>query len=167
MVAPGRFLAGLVTLTIVFALAALLSDGPDYRSIPPQTGVLKLSFTHGSDRKADCRKLTAAEMEALAPNMRRKEICPRRRPPVDVELKVDGRLLFRQSLPPSGIAGDGPSRLYKKFILPAGKYTIAVAMSDNPRSAGFEYSEVRQIDLAAGQNLVIDFSPVEGGFVFR
>lgn len=167
MIAPGRFLAGFATLTIVFALVALMSDEPDYRSIPPQTGVLKLSFTHGSDRKADCRKLTAEETAALAANMRRKEICPRRRPPVDVELKVDGKLVFRQSLPPSGIAGDGPSRLYEKFVLPAGKHTIAVAMSDNPKSPGFEFEEIRQIDLGAGQNLVIDFSQVDGGFVFR
>ena len=167
MIAPARFLAGFTVLTIVFALAALLADAPVYRTIPPQTGVLKFSFSHGSDRKAGCRKLSAEEMAALPANMRRTEICPRRRPPVDVELKVDGELLFRQTLPPSGIAGDGPSRLYEKFVLPAGDHTIAVAMSDDPQSEGFEYDEVRQVDLAAGQNLVIDFSPTDGGFIFR
>jgi hypothetical protein len=167
MITPGRFLAGFAVLTIVFALAALLADAPAYRAIAPQTGVLKLSFSHGSDRKAACRKLTAEEIAALPANMRRTEICPRRRPPVDVELRVDGALLYRETLPPSGIAGDGPSRVYEKFTLPAGKHTIAVALSDNPQAAGFEYDDVRQVDLAAGQNLVIDFSPTDGGFVFR
>jgi hypothetical protein len=167
MISPARFLAGFTVLTIVFALAALLADAPTYRTIMPQSGVLKLSFSHGSDRKAGCRKLTSEELAALPANMRRKEVCPRRRPPVDVELKVDGELLLRQTLPPSGIAGDGPSRLYEKFVLPAGKHTIAVAMSDNPQIEGFEYDEVRQVELAAGQNLVIDFSPTDGGFIFR
>lgn len=167
MIAPARFLAGFAVLTIVFALVALLSDAPAYRAIAPQTGIVKLSFSHGSDRKAGCRKLTAEEMAALPANMRRTETCPRRRPPVDVELRVDGELLFRQTLPPSGIAGDGPSRVYEKFVLPAGEHTIAVALSDNPQTAGFEYDEVRQVDLAARQNLVIDFSPTDGGFVFR
>jgi len=167
MIAPARFLAGFAVLTILFALVALLADAPAYRTIPPQTGVLKLSFSHGSDRKAACRKLTAEEMAALPANMRRTEICPRRRPPVDVELRVDGELLFRETLPPSGIAGDGPSRLYEKFVLPAGEHTIAVALGDNPEAAGFEYDDIRQVDLAAGQNLVIDFSLTKGGFVFR
>ena len=167
MIAPARFLAGFAVLTILFALAVLLSDAPTYSTIAPQTGVLKLSFSHGSDRKAACRKLTAEEIAALPANMRRTEICPRRRPPVDVELRVDGEILFRETLPPSGIAGDGPSRVYEKFALSAGKHTIAVALSDNPQIAGFEYDKVRQVDLAAGQNLVIDFSPTNGGFVFH
>lgn len=167
MISPGRFLAGFGVLTIVFALVALLSDAPAYRAIAPQTGVLKLSFSHGADRKAGCRKLSAEEMAALPANMRRTEICPRRRPPVDVELRIDGELVFRKSLPPSGIAGDGPSQVYEKFLLPAGKHTIALALSDDPQAAGFEYTVVRQIDLAAGQNLVIEFSPADGGFVFR
>ena len=167
MRAVARFLAGFAALTILFAVASLLADAPAYRALAPGLAVLKLSFSRGADRKAACRKLTAEEIAALAPNMRRSEICPRRRPPVDIELSVDGALLVRKTLPPSGIAGDGPSRLYEKFMLPAGKHTIAVALDDNAQQAGFEYDEVRQIELSAGQNLVVDFSPTEGGFVFR
>jgi len=167
MISPGRLVAGFAVLTIVFVLVASLADTPAYRMIPPGTGILKFSFSHGSDRKAGCRTLSAEELAALPANMRRKEICPRRRPALDVELSVDGQLLFRDTLPPSGIAGDGPSRLYEKFVLPAGRHTISVAMSDNPQIAGFEYDEVREVELAAGQNLVIDFSASEGGFVFR
>jgi hypothetical protein len=165
--AIARMLAGFATLTIAFALVALLSDAPDYRTIPPQTGVLKLSFSHATDRKTGCRKLTAKEIAALPPNMRRTEICPRRRPSVDVELVVDDDLVFRETLPPSGIAGDGPSRVYQKFVLPAGEHTIAVRMRDNPQTTGFDYDTARKVVLAAGQNLVIDFSPADGGFFFR
>ena len=167
MTIPLRIFGGFATLTVVFALAALLSDAPAYRVIPPRTGILKLSFTHGADRKAGCRQLTAEEIAALPANMRRTEICPRRRPPVDVELAVDGNLVYRATLPPSGLAGDGPSRIYEKFLLPAGDHEIAVRLRDNPNTAGFDYETVRQVALAPQQNLVIDFSPNQGGFVFR
>lgn len=167
MSTPLRIFGGFATLTLVIALAALLSDAPAYRVIPPQTGILKLSFTHGANRRAACRQLTAEEIAALPPNMRRTEICPRRRPPVDIELAIDGDLVYRAMLPPSGLAGDGPSRAYEKFLLPAGNHEIAVRMRDNPNTAGFDYEAVRQVVLAAEQNLVIDFSVTEGGFVFR
>lgn len=167
MIIPIRIFGGFATLTLVIALAVLLSDAPAYRVIPPQTGILKLSFTHGANRRAGCRQLTAEEIAALPPNMRRTEICPRRRPPVDIELAVDGDLVYRAMLPPSGLAGDGPSRAYEKFLLPAGNHEITVKMRDNPTTVGFDYEAVRQVVLAAEQNLVIDFSVTEGGFVFR
>lgn len=75
-----RILAGVIVLTLAFAVAALFSNAPSYRAIPPQSGILKLSFSHAADRRAGCRQLTAEEIGALAPNMRRTEICPRRRP---------------------------------------------------------------------------------------
>src|SRR3990167_11189466 len=99
--------------------------------------------------------------------MRRTEICPRRRPPVDIELVVDGSVIYHTTLPPSGLAGDGPSRVYEKFLLPGGNHEIAVRIRDNPNTVGFDYETVRQGVLAPEQNLVIDFSPNKGGFVFR
>jgi len=99
--------------------------------------------------------------------MRRVEDCPRRRMPIDVELDVNGRNLFRASLPPTGIAGDGPSRVYQRFVLPAGQYDIAVRMRDTPRAQGFDHSRTERIALAADQIFVIDFRPESGEFVFR
>ncbi len=161
------FLRGLLALVAAFTLAVLLSDAPVYRALPLDTAVLKLSFVHGADRKAACRQLTPEEIEALPPNMRRTEICPRRRPPVVVELAVDGNIVYSAALAPTGFAGDGPSRVHEKFLLAEGDHDIMVRMRDNPQTTGFDHEAARTVVLSAEQNLVIDFSPNEGGFVFR
>jgi hypothetical protein len=161
-------LAGqIVALTIVFAAVAWLADWPRYRQIPEQSAVVKLSFTHGSSRKADCRKRTAEELAKLPPNMRRPVECPRARQPVYVELDVDGRATYRASLPPSGLSGDGPSRVYERFVVPAGPHAIAVRMRDTARAEGFDYAKSADVTLSPDQSFVIDFRPEVDGFAFR
>ncbi|MFZ5608868.1 MAG: hypothetical protein ACOY99_04570 [Pseudomonadota bacterium] len=162
-----HLILGALATAMLVALAALFSAWPRHRTLAEGFGVVKLSFSHGGDRSASCRPLSQDELAGLAPNMRRKEICARARPPVVVELEVDGEMLLRAVLPPSGIAGDGPSRIYKRFVLPAGEHDVAVRLRDTPRAEGFDYSAARRITLAPAQNLVIDFRPVAGGFVFN
>lgn len=154
------------TLTAAFIVGlAIFSAWPSYRPIPEGAAVLKLSFSHGGERT--CRQLTEAEQARLPPNMRRHEVCDRRRPPVDVELEIDGALTFAASLPPTGLSGDGPSRVYESFVLPAGSHRIAIRLRDTGRSEGFPYAAERQVILAPGQNLAIDFAPEAGGFIFN
>jgi hypothetical protein len=126
-----------------------------------------LSFTHGSNRQAECRRRTPEELAKLAPNMRKPLDCPRRRGPVYIEFDLDGQTIYHASLPPSGISGDGPSRLYKRFVVPAGSHTLEVRMRDTPRREGFDYATSGAIVLAADDNFVIDFRSEAGGFVFR
>jgi hypothetical protein len=159
----GQFLV----ILALFAAVAVLSDWPVYRQTPPGTGVLMLSFVHGADRRAECRRLTSEEIAKLPPNMRRVQDCPRARRPLYVELTVGDRVDFRAALPPTGIAGDGPSRVYRRFVLPVGSYDIVVRMRDTARAAGFDYERVQRVALAADQMLVIDFRPEAGGFVIR
>ena len=158
----GRF----AVLALVASGAAALSNGPTHRSLPDGVGVLTLSFGHGADRKAACRPATAEELAALPPNMRRKEICPRERPPIRVELDIDGRAAFQADVPPSGIAGDGPSRVHRSFTLPAGAHTVSVRMRDRPGD-GFTWEASRTVEIAAADHRVIDFRPEAGGFVFH
>lgn len=158
----GRFAA----LVLVVAFAAALSDSPTHRSLPEGAAVLTLSFGHGADRRAACRPATAEELADLPPNMRRKEICPRERPPIRVELDIDGRPAFQADVPPSGIAGDGPSRVHESFTLPAGPHTIGVRMRDRPGD-GFTWQASRTLEFAAADHRVVDFRPEAGGFVFH
>lgn len=161
-----RWIGGFAALTVVFSGAAALSDWPRWRLLPPGTGVLTLSVSHGGDRSAACRQLTQDELAQLPPNMRRKEVCDRRRPPIRAELTVDGTLLYAETVAPSGIAGDGPSHIYERFALPAGEYVVAVRLSDRADGT-FNYEAERAVDLAPEQNLAIDFAPSAGGLVFR
>jgi hypothetical protein len=157
----------MAVILALFAGVAVFSDWPVYRQIPEGSGVVVLSFVHGADRKAQCRRLTPEEIAKLPPNMRRLEDCPRGRQPLYVELDVNGGSLYRASLPPTGIAGDGPSRIYEKFVLPAGEYDVAVRMRDTPRPDGFDHVRRERISLASDQLFVIDFSPQRREFVFR
>jgi len=156
---------GTLATTVIIAAVAVLSAWPSYRAIPTGTGLLKLSFSHGGER--NCRELSDAELSKLPPNMRRTEVCDRERLPIVVELDLDGETVYRASLPPSGIAGDGPSRVYERFVLPAGEHDVTVRLRDTTRSEGFDHTAQRRFSLAAEQNFAIDFSPVAGGFIFN
>ncbi len=160
-----RLILGTIATTAIIAGVAALSAWPSHRALPEGTGVLKLSFSHGGERS--CRELTEAELAKLPPNMRRTEICDRKRPPLYVELDLDGVTVYRASLPPSGIAGDGPSRVYQRFVLPAGEYEVAIRLRDTTRAEGFDHTAERRISLASEQSFAIDFRPGAGGFIFN
>jgi len=162
-----RICGQLAVIAALFAGVAAFADWPVYRQTPRGTAIVMLSFVHSADRRAECRRLTPEEIAKLPPNMRRPLDCPRGRRPLHVELDVGDRVAYRASLPPTGIAGDGPSRVYQRFVLPVGPHDIAVRMRDTPRSEGFDHERNEQVTLAPDQMLVIDFRPEPAGFVFK
>jgi hypothetical protein len=157
-----RLAGQFIVIATLFTGVAALSDWPTYGQIPKNTGVVMLTFVHGADRKGECRRLTPEEIAKLPPNMRRVQDCPRGRRAIYVELDVD-----HASLPPTGIAGDGPSRVYQRFVLPAGKHDLAVRMRDTARTEGFDRERRDSVELSPDQMLVIDYRPESGSFVFR
>jgi hypothetical protein len=159
----GQFLV----MAAIAAFAAALSDGPAYRQIPDDAAVVKLSFTHGADRSAECRRRTPEELGKLPPNMRRPMECPRARRAVHAELSIDGRTIYAASLAPSGLSGDGPSQVYKRFTVPAGEHVIVARLRDTPRPDGFDHERTTKVTLLPRQSFAIDFRPDLGGFVFR
>jgi hypothetical protein len=162
-----RFAGQFVVIAALFAAVATFADWPAYRQFPRGSAIVLLTFVHGADRKAECRRLTSQEIEKLPPNMRRVQDCPRGRRPIYVELDLGGRTAFHESLPPTGIAGDGPSRVYQRFVVPAGKYDIAVRMRDTPRVEGFDHTREEAVTLVPDQTFVIDFRPERGEFIFH
>lgn len=161
-----RLVGQFAVILALFSAVAAFANRPIYRQIPEGHAVVMLTFVYGADRRLECRKLTQAEMAKLPPNMRRAQDCPRGRRAIDVEFDVDGRNIYRASLPPTGIAGDGPSKVYERFIFPAGEHDIAVRMRDTPRPDGFDHERKARVALVPDQMLVIDFQS-GGGFVFR
>lgn len=167
MIAILRAAAQFLIILALFGGVAAFANWPVYRQTPQGTAVIMVTFVHGADRKAACRKLTPAEIAKLPPNMRRVQDCPRGRRPIYVEFDLDNKSAFRASLAPTGIAGDGPSKVYQRFVVPSGEHDIAVRMRDSPRADGFDHERKARVALATDQMLVIDFRPESGGFVFR
>ena len=162
-----RTIGQFAVILALFAAVAVLANWPVYRQIPDDAGVVVLTFVHGADRKGECRRLSPEEIAKLPPNMRRAQDCPRVRRAIYVELDVDGRNVYRADLPPTGIAGDGPSRVYQRFVLPAGKYDVAVRMRDTARASGFDHEHRETVNFSPAQLLVIDYRPQSGEFIFR
>ena len=152
---------------LLLALAiGYFSNRPAYTHFPPDRALIKLSFAHGA-KKEECRRRTPEELARLAPNMRRPMACSRERLPVTVELLLDGAPLYQAVLPPTGLAGDGPSRAYQRFAVPSGRHELSTRLRDSDRPEGFDYERTAVVELAPGQSLAIDFRPEMGGFVFR
>jgi hypothetical protein len=155
---------GAVSFALILGVA-ILSARPVWQSLPPDTALLRLSFTHSGVRA--CRARSEEELAALPPNMRSAEICDRRRAPVRVEMDLDGRTILAEDLAPSGLAGSGPSRVYHRLELPAGSHHLDLRLGDDPAAAGFAHSARFEVMLVPAQSLAIDFDPDAGGFFIR
>jgi hypothetical protein len=147
------------------ALLGYLSVAPAYVHLDPDKALIKLSLSHAAKPKGECRRLSAEEIAALPPNMRRPLDCPRERLPVLVELVLNGQVLVRQSLPPSGLSRDGTSTIYRRLPVIAGGHHLIVRLRDSARTEGFDYEAEADIELAPGQNFVVDFHADTGGFI--
>jgi len=162
-----RYLAQFAIYAGFAALLAALASGPTYTHFPADEALVKLAFAHGGKPRGECRRLSHEELMKLAPNMRKPEVCPRERWPVEVELEVNGKLVYRATLPPSGLSGDGPSRAYERIALPAGRHDIALRLRDSGREEGFDYSHQQTVELAPRHSLLVDFRAGSGGFIVR
>jgi hypothetical protein len=167
MIPALRYLGQAAAYALFAAFIGYFAAAPAYTYRPPDMAEIKLSFSHGGQRKGGCRPLSAEEIAKLPPNMRRTQACPRERVPVLVEMEADGRLLYRDLLPPSGLASDGPSRAYRRFALAPGAHRLELRLRDSERASGFDYQRIIDVELRPRQNLVVDFRPEAGGFVVR
>lgn len=159
-----RLAGQVVVYTLCAAALGYFSVSPSYTRIDPDLGVIKLSFSHAGEPKTECRRLTQEQLNKLAPNMRKATDCPRERVSLLVELELDGELLYRGRLAPSGLAGDGASTVYEDFPVAAGRHTLVARLRDSRREQGFDWRMERSVKIAPRENVVIDFQAETGGF---
>jgi hypothetical protein len=162
-----RYLGQLIFYAATAAMLGYFANLPVYTHVPADKAVIKLSFAHGAGHKGECHRRSAEELAELAPNMRQALDCPRERLPVLVELNLDGAPLYHATLPPTGLAKDGPARVYERFLVTPGTYHLSARMRDSARADGFDYESDFDLALEAGQNLVIDFRSEAGGFLLK
>jgi hypothetical protein len=156
---------GQVVLYGAFALAiGYFSTSPVYTHLAADQALLKLSFSHGAQRLGECRERSDEELAKLPPNMRIRADCPRERAPVLVELDLDGVVLYRESLPPSGLSRDGPASVYRRFVVPAGTHRLSARLSDSV-GGEFNYRGEKTVTLTPAQIVVVEFH-ADSGFQF-
>lgn len=161
-----RYLGQAAVLAIGAALTAYFSIEPSYQVYPPDLAQIKLSFSHVGKPKGECHRLTTEELAKLPPNMRKPTRCPRERVPLVVELEVDGKSLFVDTLEPTGVAKDLPSRVYRKLEIAPGAHHVIARMRDSARTEGFDYVREADVTLAPLDIMVVDFRADLGGFQF-
>ncbi len=154
-------------LWILFAaFLGVFSRFPTHRPLPIGTALVRISFQHAAERVEDCVQFSPSELARLAPNMRRAQHCPRQRVPLGVELSIDGETRYRADLPPTGLAADGPARLYATVQVAAGEHLVSAKLRDSRRTTGFDYVGETHVTLAAGEALLIDFDKASGRISF-
>ncbi|MFO1189547.1 MAG: hypothetical protein U1E97_08180 [Alphaproteobacteria bacterium] len=156
---------------VFYAVTALavgyFSINPPYKQVADNLALIKFSFSHGAQRVEDCRRLSPKEIAALPPLERRPNTCSRERNPVYVEFAIDGKLIYSEHLQPSGVSRDGPARVYRKFLVPAGSHVVIARLRDTKRDSGFDYETQKDVALKPGQSLAVDFRIESNGFVLR
>jgi len=161
-----RWILLVLHYAVFAALIGFFSTRPVYRQLEPDLALIKLSFSHAGVHKEDCRRLTPEELAKLAANMRQPVSCKRERVPLLIELELDGQVILQQSLPPSGIAGDGESTIYHRIEVTSGTHDLTARLRDSRREEGFDYESTARVNLQPEQNYVIDFRVEAGGFIF-
>lgn len=162
-----RYIGQAVVYSGFAALVWYFSIFPTYQPLPDGHAQIKMSFAHGGKPVGGCRDRTSDELSKLAPNMRKTQECARQRVPVVVQFSLNNEEVFSASLPASGFRGDGASKMYEKFVVPAGRHQLAFKLRDSERDEGFDYELERMVNLVPGQSFAIDFDAQLGGFVFH
>ena len=160
-----RLAAQLALYAPLMAILGWFSTEPRFSVVAPDEALVRVSFIHATQRRLACRERSAAELAKLAPNMRAALDCPRERAPLLVELELDGRLVLRREVQPSGLQRDGNAVLYQRLAVPAGRHRIVARLRDRPEG-GFNYVRDETMELGAGRVLIIDFNAARGGFAF-
>ena len=161
-----------ISLQIVFyaafaAIVGYLSFWPRYEYGSAGMAEVKISLSHAAARVEPCVQLTPQEIAQLAPNMRRSQTCERKRVPLVLELEIDGVIIRRLEVAPSGLWEDGPASVYERFELAPGEHHVAARLRDTARSEGWDYTHSEKVVLEAGRYLTITFRPETGGFGIR
>jgi hypothetical protein len=160
-----RFAAQLVLYVPLMAILAYFSTEPRFSEVAPGEALVRVSFIHATQRRQACRERSAEELAKLPPNMRAALDCPRERSPLLVELELDGKVVLRREVQPSGLRHDGNTAVYQRLALPAGRHRIVARLRD--RAEGdFNFIKDETVELAGGQTLIIDFNAAKGGFAF-
>ena len=163
---PLRFLLQAFNYSLFMGLVWFFASSPSIRLIAEDEAKLTIAFAHAGQLREPCRMLSQEELNKLAPNMRKIDDCPRERSPVTIEAELDGESVYKASLPPPGLFGDGGVDVFYSAKIPAGEHQLKLKMNDSVRVEGFNHQFARLVTVEPAQILLIGFD-LKSGFIIR
>jgi len=142
-----------------------LSQRPAYTYVKSNEAVIKLSITQYGHHVGKCRKLTPAQLAALPAYQRLPVVCPRRRYPVRVTLRLDERLIYDRIREPAGLHHDGLSYIFARFTVPSGRHRVQVSVWDDGLRGGPDRNRSATVVLRSAQIFVIQYDSERGVLV--
>lgn len=162
-----RIVGQILAYAAFAAVLGALSVWPQYRLLADGQAIVSLTFSHAGQRIEPCRRRSQAELDALPPNMRRPDDCPRARHAIEVQMRLDDELLYSGTQAPSGLWQDGKATVYTRTTVNAGERQLFVAMNDSGPDSGFDYVLRRELNIEPGRNVVITFDDLRAEFIIE
>jgi hypothetical protein len=159
-----RILGQAALYALFIAFIGYFATSPAYTFLPEGQALIKLTFSHAGQRKEPCRERSAEELEKMLKHLRKKMDCPRERSPIDVEMKLDGKVIYSATISPSGLSHDLASPVYERIRLPVGEHRLQLSMRDDIHSKDYIYVLDQMVTMRPAQILVIDFDSENGKF---
>ena len=122
------------------AFVGYFSDRPVHSALPADQSELKLVIRHSGKLMGECHQMSTADLDKLAPNMRKPMVCPREKSPLSVELSLNDSVRFSGEVQPSGIHNDGVLALYRMFPVSTGDVVVQLRIKDDIRQDDYTHT---------------------------
>jgi hypothetical protein len=110
----------------------------------------------------NCRDLTQEELASTPVHMRRERVCERTRPPVRLQVLIDGATLLETSIAPSGIWNDGNSVSVERIPVALGAHRVSVAIGETTDPDEWTFNEERTLTFTDEARQVVVFDRLAG-----
>lgn len=91
--------------------------------------LIRLSWRTQGVSIEECRTLTPAELERIAPHMRRPQECIGGIADYELVLRVEGREPLVDTIAPAGVRHDRPLYVFQDVTVPPGDYAVSVSFA--------------------------------------
>ena len=149
---------------LLVACAAVLGAVSDLAYTPPgiDGSEFVVSLKHPGIASENCRDLTQEELAATPVHMRKERVCERTRPPVRLQVLIDGTTALETSIAPSGIWKDGNSVSVERIPVALGAHRVSVAIGETTDPEEWTFDEERTLTFTDEARQVVVFDRVAG-----
>jgi len=115
-------------------------------------------YHHFPDKLELFRAVVEGEAEAVAEQIASESM----ESDTALEAMLDGEVIYRDALHPTGLFGDGGVDVFYSAKIPAGTHDLSLRMNDSIQVDGFNHSFDQQVSIAPAQILLVGFQKNRG-----